>query len=267
MGSMLQAVRSRVSRHVPGRVRLAVRRFQFRGAERYCPICRSHVSHFDALETAAEVNERRKVVGAMRVPDDMCPICFSVSRQRLISLYLSDVLDLSGKRLLHMAPDWGLYFWLKGRAASYTSCDIDPSSYTVVHGVEYADIMAMPYPDDAFDVVLCSHILEHIPDDAGAIRELRRITADDGVVLLMVPEALDGEPTVEDPDINDPAEQERRFGQCDHVRIYARGDFVARLERNGFRVEEFDGYGQYPDRARELRLNPAERLWVAHPAG
>jgi len=81
--------------------------------------------------------------------------------------------------------------------------------------------------------------------------------------MLMVPLATDGQGTDEQPDINNPAEQERRFGQWDHVRLYGKDDFMSRLSEVGFSVKAFNGYDNFPEEAEQLRLNPKETLAVS----
>lgn len=50
-----------------------------------------------------------------------------------------------------------------------------------------SNIVSIPVPDQSFDVVLCSEVLEHIPDPAAAIREFSRILRPGGVLLLTAP--------------------------------------------------------------------------------
>lgn len=47
---------------------------------------------------------------------------------------------------------------------------------------EQADALALPYPDDHFDVVHAHQVLQHLPDPVGALRELRRVCRPGGVV-------------------------------------------------------------------------------------
>jgi SAM-dependent methyltransferase len=101
------------------------------------------------------------------------------------------------------------------------------------------DITALDLPDGAFDAIICSHVLEHVADDAAAMRELHRVTAAGGFVLVMVPLALDRATTYEDPRISSPEERERAFLQRDHVRLYA-PDIADRLRAAGFAVETVD---------------------------
>ncbi len=96
------------------------------------------------------------------------------------------------------------------------------------------DITDIPVPTSSVDVVLCSHVLEHIPEDERALLEIRRILRPSGWAVLLVP--IGGAKTDEDASITDPQERTTRFGQHDHVRIYGM-DLVGKLERAGFAVE------------------------------
>ena len=102
------------------------------------------------------------------------------------------------------------------------------------------DITNILYEDNTFDVILCSHVLEHIIDDRKAIRELFRVLKPGGWAILQVPLSNENDKTLEEPSIISPRDRERIFGQKDHVRIYGR-DYKDRLEKAGFTVK-VDGY-------------------------
>ena len=95
------------------------------------------------------------------------------------------------------------------------------------------DITAIDFPDRSFDVIFCSHVLEHVPENRQALREFHRVLKDDGWAILLVP--IKAQRTVEDPSIRTPAERLRVFGQADHVRVYG-PDYVDRLREAGFGV-------------------------------
>lgn len=210
-----------------------------------CPVCggrfRRFLSHYSKRDGAR------------------CPRCRSYERHRLLWLYLRERTDFFRRkslRLLHMAPEYVLrQQFLRLPHVVYTSADL-ASPIAAIH----ADITRLPFPDGAFDVVLCYHVLEHIPDDAGAMRELRRVLAPNGWAILQVPMA-DADHTEEDPTVTDPAERERLYGQHDHVRQYGR-DFKDRLEAAGFAVE-VDPFVRNlaPDLVRRHGLLPNEDVY------
>lgn len=57
-------------------------------------------------------------------------------------------------------------------------------------GLSAADITALPFPDHAFDHVICAEVMEHIPDDRGAAGELFRVLRPGGTLTVSVPRYL-----------------------------------------------------------------------------
>ncbi len=221
------SLRSVVARAVPARLRPWLRRQAgrlrapfHRGSAVTCPCCGGSFRAF----LAGGVRRREGV---------RCPRCDSLERHRLVWLYLLRRTDLlsAPHRVLHVAPEPQFHERLADRAnLDYVSADLASPLAR-----ERFDVVDIPYPDGSFDVVICNHVLEHVPDDARAMRELRRVLAPDGWAVLQTPVHSDREKTLEDPAVSDASERERLFGQPDHVRIYGR-DFFERLEAAGFRV-------------------------------
>jgi SAM-dependent methyltransferase len=117
------------------------------------------------------------------------------------------------------------------------------------------DITDIRFPDASFDVVYCSHVLEHVDDDRAAMRELRRVLRPDGWAILLVP--ITAAVTYEDPTIVEPAARVAAFGQEDHVRRYG-PDYVDRLREAGFDVAVHRVADLVtPDEARRLGLTAA----------
>jgi SAM-dependent methyltransferase len=145
----------------------------------------------------------------------------------------TDLFDGTAKRILHFAPEELISRRIRDiPGVDYVSADLRPG-----HAMVQTDITDIGYPDGCFDVVLCSHVLEHVEDDRLAMRELLRVLAPDGWAVLLVP--VYREPTLEDPSVTDPTERERLFGQHDHVRRYG-PDFEDRLREAGWQVQRFD---------------------------
>jgi SAM-dependent methyltransferase len=168
-----------------------------------------------------------------------CPWCDAFDRDRLTWLYLERVfrtLDNSRKyQLVELAPGDALrkkiahYAFIKYRSVDLSRKDVD----------ERADLTSMvSYRDNSVDILLCSHVLEHIPDDRKAMSEINRILKPDGVGILLVPLVIGLDETNEDPTINTDALRWRYFGAADHVRQYGKRDFVNRLNSAGLEVDQ-----------------------------
>ncbi|MEL6736348.1 MAG: class I SAM-dependent methyltransferase [Pseudomonadota bacterium] len=248
---------------LPQPVRFGLRRMVFMGSAENCILCGNSISGYKGHGGGAAVLETRNVVGGKRREDNRCPVCHGADRTRLMMTYLDAETDLGTRpmRLLHVAPDFGLYLWLKRQdQLTYTGTDLDASRYRHIDGMQSTDLTATPFDENTFDLIVCSHVLEHIPNDAAAFDELFRILTPGGHALLLTPYALDGKGTDEDPTISDPAEQDRRFGQWDHVRIYDRENFLTRMRKAGFDASLYDAFEAENVDAEKLRLNPDELL-------
>lgn len=125
------------------------------------------------------------------------------------------------------------------------------------------DACNLPFADDSFDLMVQFHVLEHIPDDLAAIREMARVLKPGGVALIQVPYRA-SVPTDEDLDAG-PEERTERFGQVDHVRYYGH-DFNDRLRDNGFNIKFItasDYVGE--ERRRTCNLLDKDPLWICRP--
>lgn len=201
------------------RVRDAVAALPYRGTGRWCPVCGKSARAF-------------KPYGIVPRPDAQCPHCGALERHRLAWLYLqqrTNLFDGRPRQMLHVAPELCFQPRLRRKLGEgYLTADLDSPRAAV-----RMDITDIRYPDASFDVILCSHVLEHVPDDRRAMREFHRVLRPDGWAILLVP--ITAERTFEDPSVTDPAERLRLFGQEDHVRQYG-PDYVDRLREAGFEV-------------------------------
>lgn len=165
--------------------------------------------------------------------DARCVSCGAVERHRLFWLFLQRRTDLFAApqqgKMLHVAPESCFESRLREVVGKgYLTADL------FAEGVDVKmDIRDIRFPDGSFDMIYCSHVLEHIPDDKQAMREFRRVLKSDGWAVLLVPITV--EVTFEDPGITDPQERLRLFGQEDHVRRYG-PDYADRLRAAGFSV-------------------------------
>ena len=169
-------------------------------------------------------------------PHALCPFCGSLERTRMMALALKQRgLPMAGQRVLHVAPDRSLRDRLQATPGiTYIAGDKKEPGYSYPPGTVDLDVTALPFAEDHFDLLICSHVLEHVPDDRTAMRELFRVLRPGGTAILLVPMS-DRPTTDEDPTVTDPQERQRRFGQRDHVRLYGR-DYFDRLRAAGFTV-------------------------------
>ena len=191
-----------------------------RGNEVECPCCGHSFKSFASY-------------GLKTRPNVLCRWCLSLERHRAIWLYLHQKTDIFTKpvKVLHFAPEHQLQEALKNSPnIDYISADLDMPTAMVK-----MDITNITFADDIFDVIICNHVLEHIPDDRKAMSELYRVLKPGGWAILQTPLDVNNPVTVEDITITDPKERERLFGQDDHVRTYGM-DKKDRLESVGFKV-------------------------------
>ena len=188
----------------------------------------------DRIECTVCGGRFRRLLRGRNRPNALCPRCGAHERHRLLAYFLDrDRPDLvtAGTRLLHFAPE--PFFEQRFRAVDgldYVTADLDPAAADVA-----CDLEALPFADAAFDVFLCSHVLEHVDDDRAALAELRRVLRPGGTAVVLVPVDEGRATTYEDPAIVTAAGRERAFWQDDHVRLYGR-DVAARLAAAGFDV-------------------------------
>lgn len=167
----------------------------------------------------------------------LSPSTLSLERHRLLWLFLKNETDFFTKplKLLHFAPEQAFFKRFKKlQNLDYTTSDLNSPLADVK-----ADICNLPFKENSFDVILCNHVLEHIPVDTKAMQELYRVLKPGGWGVFQIPQDLNREVTFEDNSITDKKERAEIFGQYDHVRIYGR-DYFDKLRSVGFEVTEVD---------------------------
>jgi SAM-dependent methyltransferase len=154
-------------------------------------------------------------------------------RERLLlDLFLSGG---PGRQVLNAGAGQGTFsLRLAERGFDVTSADASPAAVAVLEervggSVAQADVTDLPFGDQTFDAAVLGEVLEHIPDDSAALREVARVVRPEGVLAVSVPA--------------DPA----RFGPSDdwagHVRRYTKPRLVGACEASGFGVVRCVGWG------------------------
>ena len=160
---------------------------------------------------------------------------------------------LAGKRVLHFAPEKAFMRRMAGNPL-YETADLRQAGVT--HQV---DITATNLPGEAYDIVIANHVLEHIPDDRAAMRELFRLLKSGGIALLSVPLNTSRQQTYENPSLTSKAERWAHFSAHDHLRYYGL-DFADRLKEAGFEVET---WRRSPDEEVTYALGRDEWIYIA----
>lgn len=216
---MLTQPLRRAARALRSRWHLATASASARGQRKTCPVCKETAERFMSYGSPPRLEAR-------------CPTCGALERHRLLWLFLTretDFFDGRPKRVLHVAPE----AVLESRFQTIPRIDYLTADLHDPQAMEVMDVTRIGHPDQSFDVIFCSHVLEHVEDDRQAMREFHRTLRDGGWAILLVPITADH--TVEDPSVTAPEERKRLFGQADHVRRYG-PDYAERLREAGFSV-------------------------------
>ena len=112
--------------------------------------------------------------------------------------WLARDLDLKGRRVLDCgcgAGEYVLRFAEVARAVRGIEYNAEKVRQHVARGilpdlVRQGDIEHLPFEDGAFDIVLLNEVLEHVPDDLRALREINRVLAPGGVLAIFSPNRL-----------------------------------------------------------------------------
>ncbi len=250
------------------KIYLSIRGLYYYGYSYHCQICDHHFRAMLPGGFDLDVIRQKEIIGAGRRNNNICPYCQSTDRDRLVYRYLSQETDILTKkmRILHVSPEPALYNNLKNRSNIVYVTGTKYSEGIYYHKyIKSIDLLALPFADGEFDIVICNHVLEHIEDDAKAISEIYRVLIDGGLAILQVPISNLLEVTYEDSSVTSKKGREKHFGQFDHLRIYGK-DYSNRLENAGFKVQKYSPFSDeyYEKVLMQFALNKKEKLFVAH---
>ena len=254
-------------------VKRAIRLPRYLGSQFQCPICGTGLCAFKPIGKSYWRDTEKfgtihpgSALETFNIAAFYCPRCDASDRERLTVLYLDRVFRSfdphRSYRLIEFAPNEALPKWIRRhRFIAYTSADLMRKTVD-----ERIDLTAMDaYPDRSVDIILCSHVLEHVVEDHKGMREIRRVLKADGFAVLLVPLVVGVDETHEDPSLDTEELRWKYFGMGDHVRQYGKRDFVARLEDAGLQVEQLgiDYFGA--DVFQRAGIADNSVLYVARP--
>jgi len=123
---------------------------------------------------------------------------------------------------------------------SYVGLDVNFSSIKLAHNIHHnnmfivGDATELPFKDQIFDYVICSEVLEHIPNDVVVLAELARVTKVSGRLIVSVPNMgcrnvfVDWQRSLIDEEVG---HYRRGYRFSDISRILARSGFRIRKNR------------------------------------
>lgn len=269
---MKTAIKKIVPFKVGVKIRGAYQKFlgkRYAGDRYYCPFCEHSFAKLLPGGEERQILIEKKVIGAGKRNNMVCPRCYSTDRDRLLFLYLKHKTSYlqSNDKVLHIAPESSLKHLLQERSdLQYTSGDKFEEGYAGYYydrDVIQMDVTDIPYENDAFDLVICNHVFEHLNDDRKAMGEILRVLKPGGQAIMQVPWS----PLIsvtEEKVYASALDREKHYGQFDHVRLYGT-DYKSRLQEAGFVVQEHnperDGWNDDFDK---YAINPLENIYVGH---
>lgn len=149
-----------------------------------------------------------------------CPYCGCVDKYRWLWWVIQNktkICDLDEVcSILHFAPERGVMERIRDAnlKSRYISGDIEKGKAD-----EIIDMTDIHYPDESFDYIIASMVMEHILDEGKALNELVRVLKTNGRALLTVPVALNLQCTQDDL-LESDEDRLRYYGEEDYVRLY-----------------------------------------------
>lgn len=178
-----------------------------------------------------------------------CLGCGSLERSRLLWLHIERLNLAPDAQVLHIAPEKGIYRRLRERltGGGYVVADFDPDGYGFAPECRHIDLTDMEgWPSDQFDLILHSHVMEHIPCTlAYPLYHLHRMLRPSGRHLCVIP--FMGGYFDECYAQIGATERNRRFGQADHVRRFGREDKDAHIGKLLNLPTEFDATADFDE--------------------
>ncbi len=117
-----------------------------------------------------------------------------VTRREMFTRYITKLTLKQNASILDVGTSSGTNLrMLKSLGfTNFKGVDISPLAAQIAKdkglgNVDIGDICKLPYPDNQFDLILATDIIEHVDDDLLALQELRRVLKPHGTILLTVP--------------------------------------------------------------------------------
>ena len=161
-------------------VRKVINKFSLLPKKKECNICEAKVYDYLPLPDHYKKNFLKygfphTKKGSFETIDTdhfFCPHCYSMDRERLYAWYLKKNTILTENNvMLDFAPSDSLSKWIKKNyVCKYITADLFMEDVDVKTDIEDMRV----FESDSFDFVICSHVMEHVSNDAKAMSEIFR---------------------------------------------------------------------------------------------
>ena len=208
-----------------------------RGNDHKCNLCGNTFNYFSKYRGGSknipEFRKRLNMVGS-DIDNFGCIYCSSNDRERHLYMFFDKIelwKNIPNYNILHFAPEKNLSQKISLlKPVKYIKADFYPKQ----ENIEKIDATDIPYNDDTFDLLICNHVLEHIPEYHKAINEIYRVLKPNGIAILQTPYSKLLSQNIEDQNIN--TDEQRRFfyGETDHFRIFSEKHLFNDLKQAGF---------------------------------
>lgn len=173
--------------------------------------------------------EKMAVSETLNKEEYLCPVCSCSDRDRMIVSFLKKInlqKCAEGARVLQIAPAASIDKWIQIKCphVNYETTDLYMDNVSFQSDIQ--DLKEIE--DETYDLIICSHVLEHVSDDRKAMAAMKRVLKKDGRIAFLVP--IDLSRTEIDEEWGCSKEENwRRFGQDDHCRAYSKKGLIERL--------------------------------------
>lgn len=163
-----------------------------------------------------------------------CPYCPAYDRERHLFMFFDKINfweQLPKLKILHFAPEKNLSKKIDSyNPIKYIKADFNPYQEDTLK----IDATNIPYQNDTYNLVICNHVLEHIPDYLTALKEIYRVLKPNGIAILQTPYSKILHRNFEDKNINTDELRYFFYGEKDHYRIFSEQNFFEDLQKTGF---------------------------------
>ncbi len=245
-----------------------IKRFLGYQSNKYkCSVCNNFINRYKPLPANYKIDSEKagyKYFGQnehLNVDQYSCPSCLANDRDRLYAAYFSNILKVnkgSKNSLLHVAPSKSLNDNFLIDFFQVTTVDLMMPNVDINLDIENMS----DFEDNKFDFIICSHVLEHVKNPDKALKELYRILRPNGKAILMVPVNPNIIDTLEDPLHVTKEQRLQNYGQEDHLRLFAKNDFMNRIKGAGFKLitKDISDFGK--KRFKSLGLRDSSVLYI-----